>query len=348
MPRIGISYLDVATTATQLFEQNIRPSIEAVRQKLGTGSNSTINQYLRQWREKQGNQLEAQQGLPDTLLVAVKGLYEAMQADATQKIDKIEVQSTQTIHDLQQHLTQLKNNHAELIVQKQQADEQSMYYQHQTEQSQQTIQQLQQTIDKKDSDQALLQARLIDKTSEIERLIQQVKHAQHNLEHYRDTIRQQREEEKQRYEAQISKLEQQTYQQQTHNNQLQQTVAAQQKQIEIIENQYKVHEENSQQLFQKYHDQTLLIQQQTTSLNQLQKEYHQLLINHGTMAEESELAKDKNHDLTINLGKTHERIEMLTLSLKKAEDKINVLNNKNLFLSQEKTELQLHLKHLKN
>ena len=35
MPRPGVTYVDVAKAATQLAEQNIRPSIEAVRGVLG-------------------------------------------------------------------------------------------------------------------------------------------------------------------------------------------------------------------------------------------------------------------------------------------------------------------------
>lgn len=329
MPRIGISYLDVATAATKLFEQNIRPSIEAVRHELGTGSNSTINQYLRQWREKQGNQLEAQQGLPDTLLVAVKGLYEAIQADATQKIDTVKAQSTQAIDDLQQQLTQIKHNHAELTVQKQQVDEQIVLYQNQTEQAQQIIQQLHYVIDKKANEQELLQARLVDKTSEIDRLIQQVKHAQHNLEHYRESIRQQREEEKKQYEARINKLEQRLHQQQAENNKLQQTVAVQQKQIGILESQNRVLEKNSQRLMQQCHDQQLLIQQQVSILNQLQKEQDQLVFTGESMDKELKLAKNENHNLKINLEKANYQVELLSMTLKKAEDKINVLNDNN-------------------
>ncbi len=73
MARPGVTYLDIAKAATHLVEQGHYPSIEAVRHVLGTGSNGTISRYLKAWREKQGNRLEAEQGLPETLLVVVKG-----------------------------------------------------------------------------------------------------------------------------------------------------------------------------------------------------------------------------------------------------------------------------------
>ena len=68
MARPGVTYLDVAKTAIQLVEQKIYPSIEEIRKALGTGSNSTINKYLREWRSKHGNQAELEQGLPESLV----------------------------------------------------------------------------------------------------------------------------------------------------------------------------------------------------------------------------------------------------------------------------------------
>ena len=104
MARPGITYLEVATAATKLHEQNTRPSIEAIRRELGTGSNSTINKYLREWRAKQGNQIELEQGLPESLLIAVKGLYESMQEDAAKTIAISEAESKQSIAEIKTRL----------------------------------------------------------------------------------------------------------------------------------------------------------------------------------------------------------------------------------------------------
>jgi len=60
MGRPGVTYLDIIKAATQLVEQGQYPSIEAVRHILSTGSNGTINRYLKAWRDKQGNRLEAE------------------------------------------------------------------------------------------------------------------------------------------------------------------------------------------------------------------------------------------------------------------------------------------------
>lgn len=104
MARPGITYLDVAKTAIKLVEQKIYPSIEEIRKDLGTGSNSTINKYLREWRNKQGNQIELEQGLPATLLLAVRGIYDGIKEEANSKMNLIESENNHAIAALKTRL----------------------------------------------------------------------------------------------------------------------------------------------------------------------------------------------------------------------------------------------------
>ena len=51
MARTGIEYKDVERSARRLFSQGITPSVQRVRNELGTGSNTTIAKHLNTWRE---------------------------------------------------------------------------------------------------------------------------------------------------------------------------------------------------------------------------------------------------------------------------------------------------------
>ena len=51
MGRPGITYEEVAQTAELLAKKGINPTITQVRDKLGTGSRSTIHQHLTEWRK---------------------------------------------------------------------------------------------------------------------------------------------------------------------------------------------------------------------------------------------------------------------------------------------------------
>ena len=51
MARTGIEFKDVERTARRLFSQGITPSVQKIRNVLGTGSNTTIARHLKTWQE---------------------------------------------------------------------------------------------------------------------------------------------------------------------------------------------------------------------------------------------------------------------------------------------------------
>lgn len=52
MPRIGIDYETVKHAAIKLLSQGDAPSVQKIRDLLGTGSNTTIAEHLKTWREE--------------------------------------------------------------------------------------------------------------------------------------------------------------------------------------------------------------------------------------------------------------------------------------------------------
>ncbi|MGE3920797.1 MAG: DNA-binding protein, partial [Gammaproteobacteria bacterium] len=53
MARTGVTYTEVAKVAVELEGQGKNPTIENVRQLLGTGSHTTIRLHLNEWRAQQ-------------------------------------------------------------------------------------------------------------------------------------------------------------------------------------------------------------------------------------------------------------------------------------------------------
>ncbi len=51
MARIGVDYETVKHAALKLLSQGSSPSVQRVRELLGTGSNTTIAEHLKIWRE---------------------------------------------------------------------------------------------------------------------------------------------------------------------------------------------------------------------------------------------------------------------------------------------------------
>lgn len=52
MARIGVDYETIKQTATKLLSQGIAPSVQKIREVLGTGSNTTIAEHLKVWRDE--------------------------------------------------------------------------------------------------------------------------------------------------------------------------------------------------------------------------------------------------------------------------------------------------------
>lgn len=52
MARVGVDYETVKQTAVKLLSQGIAPSVQKIREELGTGSNTTIANHLKVWRDE--------------------------------------------------------------------------------------------------------------------------------------------------------------------------------------------------------------------------------------------------------------------------------------------------------
>lgn len=344
MSRPGVSYLDIANAAIKLVEKNIRPSIEEVRKELGTGSNSTINRHLRQWWEKQGRQMEAQQGLPDTLLIAVKGIYDAIQEEAVQKINAATAENTEMISRLTNQIAQLKTDNSKLAQHQSVLENQFNECQHRESTLQKKLSELSQDFDKKNIENTSQQDRIRDKENEIERLTQQLNHAHHNLDHYRDSMRQQREIETQQYDKALNKLEQELQQQRVIATEGQAQLVKLKQQHESLKQHNRHCEEKLEESLEKWHKQELALQRQEINHNNLLQQHAQLDVQHKALLEESKSDKNSSTVLKTKLEKANERIEELNIALIKYEDRVNMLNDKNIFLIQEKTELASQLK----
>jgi chromosome segregation ATPase len=87
MARPGITYEDVSRTAAQLLEQGLHPSVQRVRATLGTGSNTTISDYLQRWQQelKISPKLALPPEVPQPLIQALETIWRTAleQAEAT-------------------------------------------------------------------------------------------------------------------------------------------------------------------------------------------------------------------------------------------------------------------------
>lgn len=70
MPRIGVSYDEVAAIADGMMAEEVCPTIKAVRERLGSGSCNTIHRHLSAWREARPQLAAAMPELPVSIINA--------------------------------------------------------------------------------------------------------------------------------------------------------------------------------------------------------------------------------------------------------------------------------------
>ncbi len=344
MARPGITYSEVARAATQLIAQKVRPSIEAVRRILGTGSNSTINRHLREWIKTQGVQAELEQGLPDSLLIAIRGIYDSMREQADSQLTRITEENKEIITQLKSKIEILEKSYA-------QSKQEKVSLQNTVNQVQQEHLALQRLLEnkqkesaKQDAENHLLGERLSDKQSEIEKFTQLLKHTQSNLEHYRETIRQERVSDKQSFEEKITALESQRHAQEAQTSKAREEIARLKQHIESLEYTVKTEEKAKIEMIENMQRYKNDLQSLKYTLDHLQQTHDELLIGNQALTETADTDKSKINELIIKTEKQGERIELQDIALQKAENSLKNLADKHLFLTQEKTGLAFQLK----
>ena len=89
MARKGITYDEVALVADKLVSEGNQPTIQRVREELGTGSPNTIHRHLSSWKETQPQTQRAAvtlpSGLADALVKEIERQASTARADAEEK-----------------------------------------------------------------------------------------------------------------------------------------------------------------------------------------------------------------------------------------------------------------------
>lgn len=339
MARPGITYLDVAKAATQLVEQGQRPSIEAIRQLLGTGSNSTINQHLRQWKNHHGNQIELEQGLPEPLLIAVRGIYEASCADANQQLEKSTQAHQQAINELRHHMESLEKINHQLLQEKFKLEQLADQTAEEKSALTRLNDQLNKTLNEKMAENGLLNEKLTDRQAEIKRVTAQISHFQTSLDHYRETIREERSAEKRVFETEIAALKHHVTQQDKAIRQFEASIQALNQQVAFLQAEKNEAEDKLEKSLEKSHQLEMNTQKINLQHSHLQAQYDEIESECQALQETSKNDQEKMVTLQIEMKKHQEQLLMCQSALEKAEDKLANLSDKHLFLTQEKAEL---------
>lgn len=230
MARPGVLYVHVAQAAARLVAEGHNPTIDSIRAALGgTGSKSTIAPLLKRWKSAHPVTVaQAELGLPAELVLALKGVYEKVQADATlqcqQAAEAHQAETTALQDQLQQACVE---RDALLSVQEQQAQALAAATSH-SQGLADTVQRQEIALAGLGSEKLGLEQRLAERAAEVDSLTQQLRQARGQFEHFQESVAQQRADERQnaeqrhqRQEHELAGLRQRLLVQQTRLGELQ-------------------------------------------------------------------------------------------------------------------------------
>jgi len=208
MARSGLYKSDVQRARDSLRAEGKNPSVDAVRVALGnTGSKTTIHRYLKELEEEEGQGVGAKIAVSDALQDLVARLAERLHAEAETVVAQAQERFQVELHERTQALEQARQEAGNLSVQLQRTEtllqtEREAGEAARGELASRTTEQaqLEERI-------AGLTARLAEHESHARSLEQKHEHAREALEHYRTSVKDQREQEQRRHEHQVQELQ---------------------------------------------------------------------------------------------------------------------------------------------
>ncbi|MBV6810328.1 DNA-binding protein [Xanthomonas campestris pv. pennamericanum] len=208
MARSGLYKSDVQRARDRLRATGTHPSVDAVRVALGnTGSKTTIHRYLRELEEEEGQRPGAKVAISDVLQDLVSRLAERLHTEADTAVAQAQARFQAQLQERTQALEQARQEAGSLMTQLQRCEtalqaEREAGDAARSEVARRTTElaQLEERI-------CGLTVRVAEHDAHAESLEHKHEHAREALEHYRTSVKDQREQEQRRHEHQVQELQ---------------------------------------------------------------------------------------------------------------------------------------------
>lgn len=208
MARGGLYKSDVQKARDALRAQGKHPSVDAVRVALGnTGSKTTIHRHLKELEEEEGQGLGVKVAVSEALQDLIGRLAARLHEEAEAVVTEAQQRFAAQLHERTAALEQARQEAIALSNQLQRTD--ATLHEEQTAHAS-----AQQALTERVTDIAQLKERIVGLTARVaeheahtKSLEEKHAHAREALEHYRTSVKEQREQEHRRHEHQVQELQ---------------------------------------------------------------------------------------------------------------------------------------------
>ncbi len=208
MARIGVTYSDIAKAAETIKSHGQEPTVDRVRECLGTGSKSTIAPHLKQWRNS-NSELKNINGLPDDLIKVVKSLYDRIHNTADFKISQVTESFKSEQETLSHELNDTKNHIAQLLSQKNKLEQKLRNTESENKALSNSADSLKKSLDKTEFEHIQARSRIEELKAAISELKQENKSIRDHFEHYQQHIADAHQQEREQFRLANEQLQNQ-------------------------------------------------------------------------------------------------------------------------------------------
>lgn len=207
MARAGIYKSEVLRARDKLLATGRNPSIDAVREELGSGSKTTIHRYLKEIEEEEGGATGTRVAVSEAIQDLVGRLAARVNEEAEERVTTAQAKHAEQLSQQQQAAQALKTEAQATRQQLEQteralAEEKTAHGKTSEALSRKTLentQLVQQVAD--------LQERLAAEERHRQSLEEKHQHARHALEHFRESTKEQRDQDQRKQEQQVQYLQ---------------------------------------------------------------------------------------------------------------------------------------------
>ena len=207
MARTGVTYFDVSRAAESILERGETPTVDKVRDQLGTGSKSTIAPLLKRWRTDSSVITEPQSGLPNDILEVVKSLFDRVNACADKRIEQIEQEFKSKQSNFESTITEANNKIQFLSEEKSQLKQELSVLKIDSASYLQKIETLSLKLTKSETKLEDYQSRQDELKTSIQELKQENRDVRDHFQHYQQQIAQDRNNERKQFQIVSQQLQ---------------------------------------------------------------------------------------------------------------------------------------------
>ncbi len=347
MARIGVTYQHVAKAAEAIKSQDQEPTVDRVREHLGTGSKSTIAPLLKRWRADNRDRADVS-GLPNDLVEVVQSLHERMQQMADHRIEQARQAFEASNDELRRELAETRNTITQLTACQQDLDVQIERLAEQNSLQRKSLEDARVNLAKTESQRDQAISRTTELKKSVAELKQENRDIRNHFEHYQQRTAEDRQQERDQFRATNQQLHDQI---QLLRSQLDQTEA---RATKLLENNTQL-QRSINELEQTSADLNREINRKAEHIENLKRDIEVVL----TKSRKYQDKKDQLAEQIATLARQKaeadkeaallaQALEAAKTELKAARDKTTLLTNENKVILQEKAVIQGQFKQLQS